>query len=71
MKASEVKVGMRVKIESTDSVVKGYNSATGKVQEIVEDDDNLLGGFNIIVAFDKKCKAGAGQVVSAADIVAI
>lgn len=71
MKASEVKVGMKVKIESTDSILKGRNGVTGRVQEIVQDKKGTLHGFNIIMAFDKKCKAGTGEVVRAVDIVAI
>jgi hypothetical protein len=71
MKASEVKVGTKIKIQSSDCVLKGFEGVTGKVQQIVKDNENDLDGFNIVVRFDAKCDAGAGTIVRAEDIVAI
>lgn len=67
MKASEVKVGLSVKIKSTDCVAKEFNGKTGKVIEIIKDDEGDLLGYNILVRFGKE----GFNIFSADDLVAI
>lgn len=67
MKAENVKLGLKVKIESTDCLNKRYNGWEGVVIEIIPDDEGDLLGINILVRFGKK----GFNIFSADDLVAI
>ncbi|AND74980.1 hypothetical protein pf16_57 [Pseudomonas phage pf16] len=71
MNAVDAKVGMKVKVDTTNPLKRLSNGVTGKITKIIPDPTDKLMGYNILVTFDAKCKAGKGNVFKASDLVII